>query len=250
MTLSVGEISFINYIPLACRADCFPFERNVYSLPPAQLNDLCRRRVLDVSPVSFFAYKDIEKYYARLPEFCIAANAEVKSVELFSNFEIAELKGKKVFAAAESENSVGALRAICKFRGGFDVFENRTPGIDCADAALIIGDRALAFNSRFKYKFDIGSLWRETFGCPLVCSCIAVRREIFDFASAKIAENFEKSLAYFNENRAKFCAIAAEKIGKNGFDAKAAAAYYAGLTYKIGEGQFEKTRDILNGKFA
>ncbi|MBO7521616.1 MAG: hypothetical protein J6T16_05200 [Opitutales bacterium] len=250
MMLNVGEISFINYIPLNRRAEFFPYGRKTFSLPPSQLNELCRRQILDVSPVSFFAYKDIEKNYARLENFCIAANSEVKSVELFSNFGIEELEGKRVFAARESENSVGALRAICRFRGNFDVFKNRAFDIESADAALIIGDRALAFDSRFKYKFDIGSLWRGAFGCPLVCSCIAIRREIFDSVKEKIAEYYDASLEEFQKNRKKYCLEAAEKIGKNGFDSAAADAYYSGLAYKIDKAQFDKTRDILNGKFA
>ncbi|MBR4597169.1 MAG: hypothetical protein IKO42_02100 [Opitutales bacterium] len=250
MELNVGEISFINFIPLSRRAEDFPYARKLFSLPPARLNRLCRERILDVSPVSFFAYRGIEKDYARLENFCIAANSEVKSVELFSNFEIGELAGRRVFAAEESENSVGALKAICKFRGNFDVFENRTFDIESADAALIIGDKALAFSSRFKYKFDIGSLWREAFNAPLVCSCIAIRREIFDLVREKIANYYDASLAEFQKNRKKYCLEAAEKIGKNGFDTAAADAYYSGLLYKIGEAEFKRTREILDGKFA
>ena len=67
----------------------------------------------------------------------------MKSIELFSNFEFEELRGKKVFASSFSENSIAALSAISKFKFGFDVFENRADSVEDAGAALMIGDLAM-----------------------------------------------------------------------------------------------------------
>lgn len=250
MHLNVGEISFINFIPLKLCAENFPFAHKTFSLAPSDLNDLCRKNILDISPVSFFAYKDIEANYERLPNFCIATDGEVKSIELFSNFKIEDLRGKKVFASAQSENSVGALSAISKFKFGFDVFENRVDLIDSADAALMIGDCAMKYSSKFLFKFDIGKLWRDTFNTPLVCSCIAIKREIYSEVKDKIFSYYKNSLLEFEKNRQKYCELAALKLDKSNFGVDEAQAYYSGLIYNVEEFAFKKTRDILDGKFA
>lgn len=250
MFLNVGEISFINFIPLKLCAERFPFARKTFSLAPSKLNNMCRDGALDISAVSFFAYKDIEKSYARLPNFCIATDGEVKSIELFSNFEFGDLKGKKVFATSFSENSIAALSAVSKFKFGFDVFENRSNSVEEADAALMIGDLAMTYSSKFAFKFDVGELWRETFNAPLICSCIAVKREIYDEIKGEIFAYYENSLLEFEKNIGRYCELAAVTLGKPNFSADDARLYYSGLKYRMDEFAFKKTRDIFDGKFA
>lgn len=250
MFLNVGEISFINSIPLKLCAERFPFARKTYSLAPSKLNNMCRAGALDVSAVSFFAYGDIEKSYARLPNFCIATDGEVKSIELFSNFEFEELRGKKVFASSFSENSIAALSAISKFKFGFDVFENRADSVEDAGAALMIGDLAMTYSSKFAFKYDVGTLWREAFNVPLICSCIAVKREIYNEVKGEIFAYYENSLSEFEKNIGHYCRLAAVALGKPDFSAEDAKRYYSGLKYRMDEIAFKKTRDILDGKFA
>lgn len=249
MPLSVGEISFINFIPLKLCAERFPFARKTFSLAPSELNNLCRAGALDISPVSFFAYKDIEASYERLPNFCIAADGEVGSIELFSNFEFEDLRGRKVFASSFSENSVAALSAISKFKFGFDVFENRASSAEECDAALMIGDSAMTYSSKFAFKYDVGKLWKEAFGAPLICSCIAVKRGIYFDAECEIFSYYENSLSEFEKNIERYCGLAALSLGKPGFSAEDAKRYYSGLKYRMDEFAFKKTRDILDGKF-
>lgn len=250
MTYRLGEIEFINYIPLFNLKAEFPFANSIFRACPKDLNAACRRGELDISPISFFAYADLENRYELLPNFCIASDGAVLSVRLFSKFDIASLEGKKIFLTEQSESSVGAFYALCKHRYGFNPSDFKTDDRRSCDALFLIGDEALSFKSDFPFDYDLGLLWKETFKVPMVYSAIVAKREIFGDVGEKLAQFFDKNLENFFANREHFYGIAKAAMKAKNFDINSAKAYYDRLIYKISDSAFEKTRDILHGKFA
>lgn len=248
MSLKIGEISFINYIPLAAWTEAFPLAFEKQSSPPRVLNDACRKGLLDISPISFFAYPFIEKEYALLPNFCIASDGEVVSVKLFSKFPLSGLGGKKIYLTPDSESSIGALCAICKTRFGYNPRELQCGQQSEADAVFLIGDKALTYECGFEFVYDLGTLWKETFGIPLVFSSLVVKRSIFDEVKGRMLEGLDLSLANFAARRGEYCALAAARLNSKGFDAAAASHYYDRLIFKISDAAFQKSREILHGK--
>ena len=250
MTYRLGEIEFINYIPLFNLKAEFPFANSIFRACPKDLNQACRRGELDISPISFFAYADLESDYELLPNFCIASDGEVLSVRLFSKFDIASLEGKKIFLTEQSESSVGAFCALCKHRYGFNPSDFKTDDRRSCDALFLIGDEALSFKSDFPFDYDLGLLWKETFNVPMVYSAIVAKRAIFGDVEEKLAQFFDRNLENFFANREYFYGIAKAAMKAKNFDINSAKAYYDRLIYKISDSAFEKTRDILHGKFA
>lgn len=249
MRYKVGEIEFINYLPLSTGNADFPFEHSLFRACPKDLNNACRRRELDISPISFFAYSDFEDDYNLLPNFCIAGDGEILSVRLFSNFKLSDLRNKKIYFTEQSESSIGAFVSICKFLYGFNPKDNCTKDFESCDAAFLIGDAALSFNSKFKYDYDLGVLWKEAFKTPMVYSAIAIKRNIFDEVKDQLTKYFDSNLEYFNANKIKICEQATRILDSQNFDLKKAIFYYDNLIYKISDQSFKKSRDILHGKF-
>lgn len=250
MTYSLGEIEFINYIPLFNLKADFPFPHTLFRACPKDLNNACRKGLLDISPISFFAYSDLEKDYEILPNFCIAGDGEVLSVRLFSKCKLEDLKGKKIYLTNQSESSIGAFTAICKHRYGFNPRDFASSDRNACDALFLIGNEALSFKSPLAYDYDLGLLWQETFATPMVYSAIVAKREIFDGVKAKLSEFFDLNLRNFQANKEHFYALAALEMGSSEFDSTSAKNYYDKLIYKISDSAFAKSWEILHGRFA
>ncbi len=243
MAHKFGKISYINSVPLFCAR--FGFDCGFTVANPGELNALCAAGELDLSMISLWAYADIKGAYKILPNYCIAGDGEVKSVLLFSDFPLEELKGKRIYITKESKSSVSAFRAYCLERHSFDPYENASENIEDADAVFLIGNPALAFDkSKFKHVFDFGLLWKEHFALPLLYSVAVIKNEYFDELKAPLSEAFAESLKIFEENRNAYCASSAASFPNGEMDIKAVSDYYDSLIYRLTDADFAKCLGI------
>ena len=204
--LRLGHIKYINTYPLFYtilkERKSLPFE--LVSDIPARLNTLIRKGKLDVSPISSYEYARTPEHYLIYKEFCLASTGYVNSVLLISKKEIENLDGANIGLSPSSATSNNLLKIIFKeFYGFVNRFNRVSPGEDIAvalsanDAVLMIGDEALGFTNNGKYMvYDIGNIWTERTGYPVVFAIIAINA-----GSAKKCEK-ELSLLFgkFNES--------------------------------------------------
>lgn len=250
MRVRVGEISFVNFIPLCVEAE-YPSGCEILRAYPKLLNDECRHGNLDISPISFFAFNDIKNDYEILSNFTIASDGEVDSVKIYSNFEISELKGKRIFFTEKSESSIAAFCAICKKKYGFNPRDFASKNLVESDAALLIGDDVFSFNSHFEKSWDIGKLWKETFKIPMVYSVIVAKKTLPQNLKDEFAKCYENSLKDFFSCPEKFAKIASQRFAENGksFTVESAMSYYSKLIYRQNLSIIHKALEILNGNF-
>lgn len=183
----VGHIQFINCFPLfyGLIEKKFLLEIDLIKGNPTDLNRMLRENKLDLAPISSIAYAYDYEDYVLMPDISISCDGEVKSIYLFSKVPIEELDGKKIALSNISATSVNLLYIIMHF------FYNIKPHYFISapelgamliegEAALLIGDDAL----RAKYKqekrlyvYDLGKLWKEKTGLPMVFAVWAVREE-------------------------------------------------------------------------
>jgi chorismate dehydratase len=103
----------------------------------------------------------------------IACNGAVRSVLLFSRKPIEQIESISLDAASRSsvmicEVILRHFYALQPEKHRLETYQNPN---DCpTDAFVVIGDRALAFqpSARWSYRYDVGELWKEKTGLPLV----------------------------------------------------------------------------------
>ena len=104
---------------------------------------------------------------------CIACNGAVRSVLLFSRKPIEQIRTVSLDTASRSSVMICEL-LLRRFYGiqpeKHRLEANHHPDVCQTDAFLIIGDRALAYQPSdcWSYCYDIGELWKEKAGLPLV----------------------------------------------------------------------------------
>ena len=187
--MRLGRIPWINCYPVYGAIDrgLVPVPASVVSGTASELNDLLAAGELDVSVVSAVEYARDAARYHLLPELAISCDGPVHSVRLFSARPPQELDGATVLRTASSRTSVLLLELLCRHRWGvsprFATVRAEAADLDALEgfpheAVLVIGDAALARESRRRYPWsvDLGEAWKQWTGLPFVFAVWAARR--------------------------------------------------------------------------
>ena len=195
--LRVGIVNFLNSKPLAWgflkghHADLFAPSYH----PPAMVARLLSQGNLDVGLVPSIEVQKIPGLKV-LPDLCVAATHEVRSVLLVSERPWKEVR--RVALDQNSRTSAALARIVFRERWGIDPeMSQERPEIDRmladADAALLIGDAALKVDRSRYQVLDLAAEWQAMTGLPFVFAVWAVRPEV-DFPD--LAFYFKSSLRY------------------------------------------------------
>jgi chorismate dehydratase len=116
-----------------------------------------------------------------LPDMCVGARKEVRSVLLVSRCPVGEIR--RVALDQNSRTSATLVRILLRERYNLDpeyLHERPDPErmLSEADAALIIGDPALRMDRERYNVIDLAAEWNELTGLPFVFAVWAVRPEV------------------------------------------------------------------------
>jgi chorismate dehydratase len=144
----------------------------VYNFPSNSAKSLINNEV-DVALMPSAALKNIDNY-SIITDFCIGAEKEVDSVCVYSNVDIKNVK--EIILDYQSNTSVELLKIIIKDYWNISPklvssskgYEQNIKG---STAALVIGDRAFALNGKYKYTYDLASIWNTMTDLPFVFAC-------------------------------------------------------------------------------
>ncbi len=233
--LLIGEIPYLDcypyFFPLRQKFshDSFQF----VSGHPADLNALLRRGQIDLSISSSIEYCQSFDNYLVLPELCIGSNGPVGSVLLFSDLPLEDLDEMNISTSAASATGVNLLKIIL---GKYFQFNNqfKTSWAE-ADAHLLIGDSALREKilERYQFNYDLGALWKEYTGLPMVFALWQVRREASQSKQEQIII-LQKSLkAAIESARKDWDGLARTMIGYDWIAPQDAASYWKGIDFSL-----------------
>src|SRR6478609_9898208 len=139
---------------------------------PTELNKQLIAGELDVAPISSIEYARNADRLRLLPRLCVSSEGAVESIQLISKSRLDRIR--TVAVTPESATSVVLTRVL------FPDAELVPLGED-AEAKLLIGDAALksAFEDPTPHH-DLGRLWQERTGLPMVFAVWACREGVED----------------------------------------------------------------------
>ena len=230
--LRVGIVHYVNSRPLSrglLRA-APDGELACELLSPAVIADRLRNGALDVGLVPSIELARIPDLVV-LPGLAIAATHEVRSVLLVSKVPIAEIRS--VALDENSRTSAALVRILLAERHGLEpAMRPAAADLDSmlarSDAALLIGDPALAVPRERYVVLDLAGEWLELTGLPFVFAVWAARREV---AERVPIERFRASL---ETGLAELDAIVAETAAETGLAPAVLHDYYTrNLRYRM-----------------
>ena len=239
---TLGRISYVNSLPFF-QAEYPEFDS--FSAVPAELNARAARAGVEAAMISRWVYEgEIEKYYKVLPRYGIFSNGEVMSVKIFSKVPFESFPDASLYITPESGTSARAFAHLFRLKYGADILSMPKAPLDSADAALLIGDAALAFKPR-EFCADLGEMWRAEIGIPMVYSVFVVRRSVFSKVAPLLEKNIKNSLDAFRKNPDSVIGAAVGAMRPSGadIDEPALKKYYRNLKYELPRGLFKKAFD-------
>jgi len=128
-----------------------------------------------------------------IPKLAIYSTGPVISSRVF--------RGTGIGYAAVEDTTVSAL-AVAKLMGvSFARIKDVEKALEEYEGVLVIGNKALELVSKgVGHIVDVGELWQERVGKPLVYAVLAARRGVNKREAERAVEELENSLAQFYEN--------------------------------------------------
>jgi chorismate dehydratase len=217
--IRLGRISYVNMAPVFYRLD-FPVEE--VAGVPTDLNRRLLEGECDLAPISSIEWARHADDLRILPRLCVSSEGAVDSIQLVSRVSLDAVR--TVAVTPESATSVVLTKVLLP-----DALH--VPLGEPADAKLLIGDAALksAFEDPTPH-YDLGRLWLERTGLPMVFAVWAARPE----ANGELAELEEALVASVQRARAEPEQLAYESSARYGYPAGFLARYFEKLRYTFG----------------
>lgn len=169
----LGAVSYLNTKPLVQgleqRSDLFTVRFDV----PSRCAELLHEGGVDVGLIPAVEFLRGDEEYRIVPGVAIGSHGSIASVALFTRVPMAEVR--TLALDVSSRTSVALTRILCAERWQISpAFTPAEPDVrrmlSRADAALVIGDPALAIDPRAAgvTKIDLGTEWQALTGLPFV----------------------------------------------------------------------------------
>src|SRR6266536_2707259 len=189
---------------------------------PTELNRRLLDGEIDVAPISSIEYARNADRLRLLPRLCVSSQGAVESIQLVSRIPLEQVR--TIAVTPESATSVVLTRVLLPEAAQVPLGEE-------ADAKLLIGDAALqsAFNDPTPHH-DLGRLWLERTGLPMVFAVWAVPEPVPD----GVAELEAKLVESVRRARAEPEQLAYESSERYGYPPGFLARYFEKLRYSFG----------------
>ena len=167
MRKRLGIVCYLNTAPLVYGIE-EPQLREVfdaqYDVPSVCAEKLVRREV-DLALIPSIEYARAEDAYRIVPGICIASQRTVRSVVVWSEHPLGDVK--RVALDPASRTSAALLRIIMaeKYDNRPEYVSSESQDYDCR---LVIGDPGLFETFPFPLRFDLGEEWHSLTGLPFV----------------------------------------------------------------------------------
>jgi len=243
--VSIVGVRFLNARPLLAGLEAgipAPFPYRFEAAEPSECADRLAAGAADVGLVPVAALAAVPGVRA-LPGLGVAARREVRSVLLVSRVPLDRVRTLAAHTASRTSVALARLLLAERWGGTPRVVPARPPleaMLEDADAAVIIGDPALAVHGRTGLlEVDLAAAWVEWSGLPFVFAVWGVGQ----VGGAGVESLLERSLGFAEERWAELVPgwARAHAVGLE------ETQEYLGrtLTFRLGEGERAGAREFL-----
>jgi chorismate dehydratase len=203
--VGIVGVRFLNARPLLAGLEAgidAPFPYEFSALDPAACAGRLAEGAADAGLIPVAAIPMLPDVVA-LPSLGVASRGEVTSVLLVSRAPLNEVRTLAAHAASRTSVSLARLLLAERWGARPEVTPAEPPlaaMLSSADAAVIIGDPALAERGRTGLlEVDLGAAWAEWTGLPFVFAIWAARRSAPPGLGSLVARSFAHARARWEE---------------------------------------------------
>lgn len=180
--IKISAVSYLNSTPFVYGIEK-KLNKDLYKLE-LDIPSVCAEKLLsgkvDIGLVPVAIIPLLKEYHI-ISNYCIGAVGKVRSVMLYSDVELKQIKN--VLLDNQSRTSVILTKVLAKhfwkvspeWADATEGFESKISG---ETAGVVIGDRTFAMENKFKYAYDLAEEWKNFTGLPFVFACWVANRPI------------------------------------------------------------------------
>jgi chorismate dehydratase len=244
----VGHIQFLNCLPLywGMVASSALLDVELTKDTPDHLNDALVAGRLDIGPISLVEYLRHADQLVLLPDLAVGSDGPVLSCNMITRRPLAELDGAPVALGSTSRTSVLLTKMWLT-----EVYDVHPRYYDCppdlptmlqeAAAGVLIGDPALRATydapGRGLQVHDLGKVWKDWTGLPMVFAVWAARREFAADHPGLVKDVHRAFLTSRDTALAQLDEVATRAARWEVFDAATLATYFRTLDFSLGPRQ-------------
>jgi len=250
MTVRVGHIGFLNCYPLYYgleqrgilahgRRQDGPEGPGIELRPgvPTELNRWLVDGEIDLGLVSSIAYARNHRGLLLSRYVSISSSGAVDSIQLVTRRSLDRIAS--IALTRQSATSVALLKTLFKLRFGRDVTYHEIDGtvagaLETHDAALLIGDQgleALYFPEPGAICHDLGELWQEWTGVPMVYAVWAAREDFAQSNGPELLAVERELVDCMDYGRDHLDEVVDSAVGRYRFDHDSLTRYFSLLHY-------------------
>ncbi len=258
--IKVGALSFINAFPFfnPFIEKRVSFSGELLFGSPTLINSKLETGQVDVALISSATFVQNREKYVLLTNFGIGTAKAMKSVCLFSKYEISKLDGKKVAIGDASSTSALLLKVLCRYYWGvspkfIEVSSSGQALFEKYDAVLLIGDECLLMPKQQKmHTFDLAVEWYSFTQKPFVFAVFATRVDAWIKWPDEVREFHRQLVSAYDYSTNNFSAMLTNAQTKTGLSKSFLQDYYKGLDYYLDSSHFQGLEQFaaLNAKRA
>jgi chorismate dehydratase len=204
---------------------------------PTELNRMLVEGETDVGPISSIAYARAHRELLISRHLSVSCFGAVDSIQLVAKRPLEQIES--VALTGQSATSVVLLKTILRLHLKREVVYTAlegdiAAGLAEADAVLLIGDQgldALYFPTPGTTCHDLGAIWQEWTGLPMVYAVWAVRENFARARSADLLAVENELVRCMDYARKHQTEVVEGALGRSRLDRKGLARYYAILRY-------------------
>lgn len=248
MTVRVGHIEFLNCYPLY-----YGLERRVAAglasgaefelVPgvPTDLNRMLLAGTIDFGPISSIEYARGHRQLRLSRRLSISSKGAVDSIQLVTRKPLEEVR--RIALTPKSATSVVLLKTILKLLYDLGPSYHELRGapeqaLEDHDAVLLIGDEgleAMYFPLPRTRRYDLGHIWREWTGLPMVYAVWAAREDFLQGHRSELLAVEEELVRSMDYSRESAPDVVESALGLSRFDRPCLTRYFEVLHYGFAE---------------
>jgi chorismate dehydratase len=180
--IKVGAVSYLNTIPMIYGIESGVLKEQIELVLdyPSRLAGMLHAGELDLGLIPVAMIPSIPGAQI-ISNYCIATDGEVASVCIFSNVPLEDVS--RLLLDYQSRSSVALTKILLQHHWKINPdLVDASPGFEeqlgDKEAALIIGDRALANRGKYNFIYDLGLAWKAMTGLPFVFAAWVTNKHI------------------------------------------------------------------------
>ena len=203
-------VDYFNTLPFLSALKNSGFEQfDIVPAIPSRCSELFFEGDADIALVpaaSWVAHGSKERV---ITDYCIGCDGEVATVLLHTNDKLEDIKS--IYLDTHSRTSAMLLRILCKeywdISPDFQQAEVSDLQLSRGEGKLMIGDKVFRDKQKYKYTYDLGSMWKQMTSLPFAFAIWIAKDHVDNQVIEKINDAFRESFANM-ESLISHCSLA------------------------------------------